>query len=87
MANENDIVRVAILSPHLIGTDLKALGAGRARNIGAEMAAATDEGIWISFVFPNTRSSETLYAHVWAIRYDGLLFTSRYYDDLPDVSN
>ena len=87
MADENDIVRVAILSPHLIGTDLKALGAGRARNIGAEMAAATDEGIWISFVFPNTRSSETLYAHVWAIRYDGLLFTSRYYDDLPDVSN
>ena len=87
MADENDIVRVAILSPHLIGTDLKALGAGRARNIGAEMAAATDEGIWISFVFPNTRSSETLYAHVWAIRYDGLLFTSRYYDDLPDVSD
>ncbi len=87
MADEDDIVRVAILSPHLIGTDLKTVGAGAARNVGEEMAAATDEGIWVNFVFPNTRSSETLYAHVWAIRYDGLLFTSRYYDDLPDVSN
>ncbi len=86
MADENDIVRVAILSPHLIGTDLKTVGAGAARNVGEEMAAATDEGIWVNFVFPNTRSSETLYAHVWAIRYDGLLFTSRYYDDLSDVS-
>ena len=86
MADENDIVRVAILSPHLIGTDLKTVGAGSVRNVGEEMAAATEEGIWVNFVFPNTRSSETLYAHVWAIRYDGLLFTSRYYDDLSDVS-
>ncbi len=85
MADENDIVRVAILSPHLIGTDLKVVGAGSVRNVGEEMAAATEDGIWVSFVFPNTRSSETLYAHVWAIRHDGLLFTSRYYDDRSDV--
>ena len=85
LADENDIVRVAILAPQLIGTDLKNVGAGRLRQIGREMAAATEEGRWVSFVFPNTRSSETLYAHVWAIRHDGLLFTSRYYDDQPDV--
>ncbi len=84
MADEDDIVRVAILAPHLIGTDLKELG-GRVRKVGEEMAAATEDGAWVSFVFPNTRSSETLYAHVWAIRHDGLLFTSRYYDDQPDV--
>ena len=83
MADENDVVRVAVLAPHLIGTDLKDLG--RVRKVGEEMAAATEEGLWVSFVFPNTRSSETLYAHVWAIRHDGLLFTSRYYDDQPDV--
>ena len=84
MADESDIIRVAVLTPHLIGTDLKELG--RIRKIGQEMAAATEDGIWVSFVFPNTRSSETLYAHVWAIRHDGLLFTSRYYDDQPDVT-
>ena len=85
MADENDIVRVAILAPHLIGSDLKDLGASRVRKIGEEIAAATEEGRWISFVFPNTRSSETLYAHTWSIRYDGLLFTSRYYNDRPEV--
>ncbi len=83
MADENDVVRVAVLAPHLIGTNLKDLGG--VRKIGEEMAAATEDGLWVSFVFPNTRSSETLYAHVWAIRHDGLLFTSRYYDDQPDV--
>ncbi|MCY3886886.1 MAG: cache domain-containing protein [Chloroflexi bacterium] len=85
LADENDIVRVALLAQHLIGTDLKDLGAGRIRQIGREMAAATEEGLWVNYVFPNVRSSETLYAHSWAIRYDGLLFTSRYYDDRPDV--
>ena len=85
MADENDIVRTAILAQRLIGTDLKDLARGRTRQIGEEMAAATEEGLWVSHVFPNTRSSETLYAHNWAIRYDGLLFTSRYYDDRPDV--
>ena len=87
MADENDIVRVAILAPQLVGTDLKDVGAGRIRNIGEEMAAATEQGTWVNFVFPNTRSSETLYAHTWAIRHDGLLFTSRYYDDRRDVSD
>ena len=87
LADEDDIVRVAFLSPQFIGTDLNSLGAGRTRNIGAEMAAASEDGAWISAIFPNTRSSETLYAHTWAIRYDGLLFSSRYYDDNPDVSD
>ena len=83
MADENDVVRVAVLAPHLIGTDLKEHG--RVRKIGEEMAAATEEGLWVSAIFPNVRSSETLYAHTWAVRHDGLLFMSRYYDDKPDV--
>ena len=85
LADADDVVLVAVLAPRLIGTDLKDLGAGRVRKIGEEMAAATEDGIWVSFVFPNTRSSETLYAHTWAIRHNGLLFTSRYYDDRPDI--
>ena len=85
LADENDKVRVAILSPGLVGTDLKDLGKGQRRQVGKEMAAATEQGQWVSYVWPNTRSSETLYAHTWAIRYDGLLFSSRYYDDQPDV--
>ena len=87
MADENDVVRVAVLAPNLVGTDLKDLGAGRIRQIGEEMASATTEGIWVSHIFPNTRSSETLYAHNWVIRHDGLLFSSRYYNDKPEVTD
>ncbi len=83
LADANDKVLVAILSPGLVGKDLKTLGAGRTRQIGREMAAATTDGIWINVIWPNTRSSETLYAHIWAIRYDGLLFSARYYDGRP----
>ena len=82
-ANDNDKVLVALLSPGLVGTDLKDLGKGQRRQVGKELAAATTDGIWVSHVWPNTRSSETLYAHNWAIRYDDLLFISRYYDDQP----
>ncbi len=82
LADANDILQVAPLAQHLIGADLKDV-AIHSRNIGAEMAAATDEGIWVNYIFPNVRSSETLYAHTWAVRHDGLLFMSRYYDDNP----
>ena len=87
LADENDILRVAPLGKHLIGTNVNDLAALRTRQIGQEMAAATEEGIWISYVFPNVRSSETLYAHTWAVRYDGLIFMSRYYDDQPEVQD
>ena len=87
LADENDVILVAHLGRHLIGTDLKDLAALGARAIGEEMASATAEGIWINYIFPNIRSSETLYAHTWAVRYDGLLFMSRYYDDQPEVSD
>ena len=85
LADEDDILHVAPLGKHLIGTDLKDLATPGERAIGKEMAAATEEGIWISYIFPNVRSSETLYAHTWAVRHEGLLFMSRYYDDQPDV--
>ncbi len=84
LADENDIILVAHLATHLVGSDLKNVATPR-RPIGEELVAATEEGIWVSYVLPNIRSSERLYAHTWAIRYDGLLFMSRYHDDQPDV--
>ncbi len=85
LADENDILLVAHIAPQFIGTDLKALPTSGDRNLGQELASATEDGVWVSNIFPNVRSSETLYAHTWAIRHDGLLFMSRYYDDQPDV--
>ena len=86
LADENNILLVAHLTPQLLGTDLTEISrARRDRNVGEELAAATEDGIWVSSIFPNARTSELLYAHTWAVRYDGLLFMSRYYDDQPDV--
>ncbi len=85
LADENDVVRVAHLAPQFLGRDLKALPASGDRHIGRELASATEDGAWVSYIFPNVRSSETLYAHTWAVRHDGLLFMSRYYDDRPEV--
>ncbi|MDE2669797.1 MAG: cache domain-containing protein [Chloroflexota bacterium] len=85
LADENDILLVAHIAPQFIGTDLKALPSSGDRSLGQELASATEDGIWVSNIFPNVRSSETLYSHTWAIRHDGLLFMSRYYDDQPDV--
>ena len=79
LADENDILLTAYIAPRFVGRDLKDIP------VGQTLAAATEEGIWVSNIFPNVRSSETLYAHTWAIRHDGLLFMSRYYDDRPDI--
>ena len=87
LADENDILLVAPLGQHLIGTDLKDLATLGRRAIGQEMAAATEAGIWVNYVFPNVRSSETLYAHTWSVRHNGLLFMSRYYDDQSEVQD
>ena len=86
LADENDILRIAHLTPHLIGTSLKDFPQVRGRSLGEEIAATTEEGTWFSNTFPNSRSSEILYSHTWAIRHDGLIFMSRYYDDKPEVS-
>ena len=86
LADENDILRIAHLTPHLIGTSLKDFPQVRGRSLGEEIAATTEEGAWFSNTFPNSRSSEILYSHTWAIRHDGLIFMSRYYDDKPEVS-
>ena len=85
LADENDTVRVAPLVPHLIGRDMKDFALHSDRNLGEEFVAATEDGIWISSIVPNVRTSETLYAHIWAIRHDGLIFASVYYDDQPNV--
>ena len=85
LADENDIMRAGILLPHMIGTNLSDFEMPNNPDIGKDLAAATEEGRWISRVFPSTRTSETQYAHMWTIRHDGLFFMSQYFDDQPDM--
>ena len=83
LADENDILRVTPLAPQLAGSSLNDIPAFSSGRLGEEFASVTEDGKWITNIYPNVRTSETLYAHTWAIYYDGLLFLSRYYDDQP----
>ena len=67
-------------SPDLIGTDLKGvLGLDGSRMLGVEIAAATETGLWIEYLWPNPESGENEVKRTWAIRHDGYLFGSGYY--------
>ena len=85
MADENDIFIVIPFLPRHLGAPAAALKTLDGQEIGNEIAAATEEGLWATFVHPSPGASEIVYGHTWSIRYDGLLFYSSYYDDRPDV--
>ena len=65
--------------PHLIGTDIKGVIGSDGQELGKEIALATEEGVWVEYLWPNpiTRVEEP--KTTWAIRHDGLIFASGYY--------
>ena len=65
--------------PHLIGTDIKGVIGSDGQELGREIARATEEGIWVEYLWPNpvTRVEEP--KTTWAIRHNGLIFASGYY--------
>ena len=83
MADENYILRIAGVAPYLIGRDIRVLSPSSYPDLGAELAAATEQGIWLTHELHNVNSPEKLYAHWWAIRHEGLIFMSRYHDNQP----
>ena len=84
LADRDDVLRVAPLAQQLVGINMNNIPAFRSPRLSEAIEKAEQGGNWITSVYPNVRSSETLYAHTWVIRHDGLLFMSRYYDDNPD---
>ena len=50
---------------------------------GPHMAAATENGRWISYVFLNPESGAEETKHSWVVRRDGLLFGSGWYEVTP----
>ena len=85
LADEDGLLVVAPSLPQFIRSPLSELTALDGQEIGKEMAAATEEGLWVTYVAPAPNASETVYSHAWAVRYEGLLFISQYYDERPGV--
>ena len=79
---------IAHANPDLIGMDLKEdLGLDTTGyRFGDLMLTATEEGLWVDYVFANLISGNQEYKHSYVVRHDGLLIGSGWYQALPDVS-
>ena len=86
IADESGIFIVIPFLPQLMGTSIEDFKSLDGQEVGKEVAEnASEDGSWVSFVVPVPSASEIVYAHSWAVRYDGLLFISSYFDDRPEV--
>ena len=47
---------------------------------GDELLGATEEGRWVSYVILNPETGENEQKHTWAVRHEGLLFGSGWYE-------
>ena len=81
ITDENDRHVAHAPRPDFIGTDLKdIMGLDGKRMLGAEIAAATGTGLWIEYLWPNPETGKDEQKRGWAIRHDGYLFGSGYYE-------
>ena len=84
VADENGIL-IGHPDPGVLGRDLNAdLGVDvYGYRFGEVMLGATEEGLWVDYVFQNLQTGNQEYKHAWVVRRDGLLFGSGWYQILP----
>ena len=75
----DDIYVAHPIFPHLIGTDIKDVVGSDGQELGKEIAQATEEGVWVEYLWPNPITRVEEQKTTWAIRHDGLIFASGYY--------
>ena len=78
---------IAHANPDLLGMDLKGeLGVDSAGyRFGDVMLGATEQGLWVDYLFLNPATGNQEYKHAWVVRHDGLLFGSGWDQILPSV--
>ena len=82
--DENDLFVAHAPRPDFVGTDLKDVMGLDGSPLGAEIAKATGTGLWIEYLWPNPESGEVELKRGWAIRHDGYLFGSGYYEPVSN---
>ncbi len=87
IADENNVL-IAHPNPVYVGASLMAETGIDITGYkhGAEIATATEEGKWIDYIFLNPATGQQEYKHAWAVRRDGLIFVSGWYQVLPTLS-
>ena len=73
---------VAHANQALLGRDLKGdLGVDvTGYRFGDVMLGATEDGLWVDYVFFNPRTGRQDVKHSWVIKHDGLIFGSGWYE-------
>ena len=80
ITDENDIFVAHAPNPNGVGTDLKDVMGLDDSPLGVEIAKATGTGLWIEYLWPNPETGADEQKHTWAVRHDGYLFGSGYYE-------
>ena len=83
--DENDLLLAHAAAPQLLGEsavgEVGVDSTGYA--FGPVLVAASEAGRWVSYVFRNPESDQEETKHSWAVRRDGLLFGSGWYEVTP----
>ena len=84
---DEDGILLANANQELLGMNLKGdLGIDSAGyRFGDVMLKATEQGLWVDYVFLNPATGNQEYKHAWVVRKDGLLFGSGWYQVLPVI--
>ena len=82
---DEDARLIAHVNPDLLGQDLRgSLGLdSHGYRFGDTMLTATEQGLWVDYVFQNPRTGNQEFKHSWVVKRDGLLFGSGWYQVLP----
>ena len=87
IVDENDEI-ISHANPDLLGESLHGpVGVDiTGYRQGEAIAGATEEGRWVDYIFLNLATGNQEFKHTWAVRHDGLIFASGWYQILPDLS-
>ena len=66
--------------PEFIGRDPALRVDATGYFFGDELTGATEAGRWIDYVFKDPNTGEERQKHTWAVRHDGLIFASGWYE-------
>ncbi|MCE2414489.1 cache domain-containing protein [Candidatus Poribacteria bacterium] len=80
ITGEHDTFVAHAPRPDFVGTDLKDVIGPDGSPVGVNIAKATGIGLWIEHLWPNPESGEVESKRTWAIRHDGYIFGSGYYE-------
>lgn len=85
---EGVIIAHATLPENLGASVLGPLGVDSAGNIfGPALAAATEDGVWVDYNYFNPATGDEGIKHTWAVRRDGMVFASGWYEGAPTDSS